>query len=72
MADDIRYLEGLNPIMEDALVYCWELLSDSLFESLVKGILKRIEAVIKARDGAQNINFIILFFTLVHFIHLKI
>jgi hypothetical protein len=49
MANDIRYLEGLKPIMEDALVHCWELLSDSLFESLVQGILKRIEAVIKAR-----------------------
>jgi transposase len=49
LADDTRGPEVLRPLMEDALIHCWELIPERLFEALVEGMPRRIEAVIRAR-----------------------
>lgn len=49
LADDTRGPEVLRPLMEDALIHCWELIPERLFEALVEGMPRKIEAVIRAR-----------------------
>ena len=49
LAADTRSAEKIKPLIEEALIHCWELIPDSLFETLVEGIPRRIEAVIRAK-----------------------
>lgn len=49
LADDGRRPEVLKLLMEEALIHYWELIPDYLFERLMEGMPRRIEAVIKAR-----------------------
>jgi len=50
LAEDNRAAEKVKPLIEGALIDCWELIPDYLFERLVEGISRRIHAVIKARE----------------------
>ena len=56
LAYDTRGPEVLRPLMEEALIHCWELLPDSLFEGLVNGIPSRIEAIIKTKGVYKVLN----------------
>jgi transposase len=49
LADDTRSPDKVKPLIEEALTHCWELLPDSLFESLVQSMPRRIKSVIKAK-----------------------
>lgn len=49
LAEDTRSADKVKPLMEEALIHCWELIPDTLFERLVESIPRRIKAVIKAK-----------------------
>jgi transposase len=49
LAADTRSADKVKPLIEEALIHCWELIPDTLFENLVQSIPRRIAAVIRAK-----------------------
>jgi len=49
LAADTRSADKVKPLIEEALIHCWELIPDTLFENLVPSIPRRIATVIKAK-----------------------